>query len=171
VTGSTGAADSPERSPKNAGADAPGTDTAAVPAEASKPLKRKRGALRKVVTLVAILVVLLVVPYSVMLNFVAGSYLIPSEGMAPTLNGCSGCVSDHVIVDKLTYRFNSPLPGDVIVFTGPPNWNIGYKSIRSDNTAVRWVQNALSVVGFVPHCSALDGPAAVRISTRTPRNS
>ena len=41
-------------------------------------------------------------------------------------------------------------PGDVIVFKGPPNWNVGYKSIRSDNTAVRWVQNALSFVGFVP---------------------
>ncbi len=38
----------------------------------------------------------------------------------------------------------------MIVFKGPPNWNIGYKSIRSDNTAVRWVQNALSFVGFVP---------------------
>ena len=37
-----------------------------------------------------------------------------------------------------------------IVFKGPPNWNIGYKSIRSDNTAVRWVQNALSFIGFVP---------------------
>ena len=38
----------------------------------------------------------------------------------------------------------------MIVFKGPPNWNIGYKSIRSDNTAVRWMQNALSFVGFVP---------------------
>jgi signal peptidase I len=80
-----------------------------------------------------------------MVNFVARSYLIPSEGMAPTLN-----VGDHVIVNKLTYRSNSPQPGDVIVFKGPPNWNIGYKSIRSDNTAVRWVQNALSFIGLVP---------------------
>jgi signal peptidase I len=54
------------------------------------------------------------------------------------------------MVDKLTYRFGSPQPGDVIVFKGPPNWNIGYKSIRSKNAAVRWVQNALSFVGFVP---------------------
>ncbi len=65
--------------------------------------------------------------------------------MAPTLN-----VGDHVIVNKLAYRSNSPQPGDVIVFKGPPNWNIGYKSIRSDNTAVRWVQNALSFIGLVP---------------------
>ena len=64
----------------------------------------------------AILVVLLVVLYSVMVTFVARSYLIPSEGMAPTLN-----VGDHIIVNKLTYRSNSPQPGDVIVFKGPPN--------------------------------------------------
>jgi signal peptidase I len=146
VTGSTDdAANSPERSPENAGSDAPGTAAASVPAEASKPPKGKQGVLRKVVISVAIVVVLLVVLYSVMLNFVARSYLIPNESMAPTLN-----VGDHFIVNKLTYRFSSPQPGDVIVFKAPPAWSVGYKSIRSHNTAVRWLQNALSVVGFVP---------------------
>jgi signal peptidase I len=142
VTGRTDAADSPERSPENAGSDAP--------AEASKPPKRNRGVLRKVVISVTIVVVLLVVLYSVVLRFVAQPYLTPSESMEPTLHGCNGCVGDRIMVDKLTYRSNSPQPGDVIVFKGPPNWNIGYKSIRSDNTAVRWVQNALSFVGLVP---------------------
>ncbi len=85
-----------------------------------------------------------------MLTFIARPYLIPSESMEPTLHGCNGCVGDRIMVDKLTYRFSSPEPGDVVVFKGPPNWNVGYKSIRSDNTAVRWVQNALSFVGFVP---------------------
>ena len=85
-----------------------------------------------------------------MLTFVARPYLIPSESMEPTLHGCTGCVGDRIMVDKLTYRFTEPEPGDVVVFKGPPKWNIGYKSIRSDNTAVRWVQNALSFVGFVP---------------------
>jgi signal peptidase I len=85
--------------------------------------------------LVAILVVLLVVVYSVMLMFVARPYLIPSEAMAPTLHGCSGCVSDHIIVDKFTYRSSSPQLGDVIVFKAPPAWNVGYKSIRSHPTA------------------------------------
>ena len=146
MTGSTDAADSPERSPENAGSDAPGTNAAAAPAEASKPPKRKQGVLRKVVISVAIVVVLLVVvPYYLMLTFVARPYLVPSESMAPTLN-----VGGRFIVDKLTYRFSSPQPGDVIVFKAPPNWSVGYKSIRSHNTAVRWLQNALSVVGFVP---------------------
>ena len=69
-----------------------------------------------------------------MLTFIARPYLIPSESMEPTLHGCTGCVGDRIMVDKLTYRFSEPKPGDVIVFKGPPNWNVGYKSIRSDNT-------------------------------------
>src|ERR1700694_207806 len=129
VTGSTDPADSPERSPENVGSNAPGTDSAAAPAWASKAPKRKHGVLRKVVIVVAILVVLLVVLYFVMVTFVAGSYLIPSEAMEPTLHGCSGWADTHVIVDKLTYRFSSPQPGDVIVFKAPPAWNpVGYKS-------------------------------------------
>ena len=108
--------------------------------------EKKHGALRESAILISIALVL----YYVMLTFVARPYLIPSESMEPTLHGCAGCVGDRIMVDKLTYRFTSPEPGDVIVFKGPPNWNIGYKSIRSDNTAVRWMQNALSFVGFVP---------------------
>ena len=107
---------------------------------------KKRGALREAAILITIAVVL----YYVMLTFVARPYLIPSESMEPTLHGCNGCTGDRIMVDKITYRFGSPEPGDVIVFKGPPNWNVGYKSIRSKNTAVRWVQNALSFIGFVP---------------------
>ncbi len=93
--------------------------------------EKKHGALREAAILVTIAVVL----YYVMLTFVARPYLIPSESMEPTLHGCNGCTGDRIMVDKLTYRFSSPEPGDVIVFKGPPNWNVGYKSIRSDNTA------------------------------------
>jgi signal peptidase I len=129
--------DSAEQTPEPA-------DAAAVDAKADEP--KKRGAVREAAILITIAVVL----YYVMLTFVARPYLIPSESMEPTLHGCSGCTGDRIMVDKLTYRFGSPQPGDVIVFKGPPNWNIGYKSIRSKNTAVRWLQNALSFVGFVP---------------------
>ncbi|MGB6516219.1 MAG: S26 family signal peptidase, partial [Mycobacterium sp.] len=66
---------------------------------------------------------------------------IPSESMEPTLHGCAGCVGDRIMVDKLSYRFGSPQPGDVIVFKGPPSWNTNYRSIRSSNTGVRWMQN------------------------------
>ena len=126
------------------------TDTTAADAKTDDPKKpdepKKRGAVREAAILITIAVVL----YYVMLTFVARPYLIPSESMEPTLHGCAGCTGDRIMVDKITYRFGSPQPGDVIVFKGPPNWDIGYKSIRSTNTAVRFVQNALSFIGFVP---------------------
>jgi signal peptidase I len=108
--------------------------------------KRKRSTLKEA----AILVVIAVIVYYVMLTFVARPYLIPSESMEPTLHGCPGCVGDRIMVDKIVYRFGSPEPGDVIVFKGPPNWNENYHSIRSHNTALRWLQNGLSFIGFVP---------------------
>ena len=97
-----------------------------------------------------VLLSIALVIYYVMLTFVARPYLIPSESMEPTLHGCNGCVGDRIMVDKLTYDFSEPKPGDVVVFKGPPAWNLNYKSIRSDNTAVRYVQNVLSFIGFVP---------------------
>jgi signal peptidase I len=112
----------------------------------SEKAEKKGGALREFAILITIALVL----YYVMLTFVARPYLIPSESMEPTLHGCAGCTGDRIMVDKLTYRFSDPEPGDVVVFKGPPNWNINYRSIRSDNPVVRWIQNALSVVGFVP---------------------
>lgn len=130
--------------------DTPAGEAAAIPGsdpEDSEPEERsKRSALRELAILAAIAVVL----YYVMLTFVARPYLIPSESMEPTLHGCTGCVGDRIMVDKLSYRIGAPHPGDVIVFKGPPPWNLGYKSIRSNNTALRWAQNALSFIGFVP---------------------
>ncbi len=123
----------------------PPAGSGSAPADEEQP-EPKKSALREGAILIGIAVVL----YYVMLTFVARPYLIPSESMEPTLHGCSGCVGDRIMVDKLTYRFGSPEPGDVIVFKGPPNWNVGYKSIRSSNVALRWLQNTLSFVGFVP---------------------
>lgn len=120
--------------------------TAETDAETEQEPPKKRGALREGAILVTIALVL----YYVMLTFVARPYLIPSESMEPTLHGCPGCVGDRIMVDKLTYRFTEPEPGDVVVFKGPPAWNVGYKSIRSDNPAIKVVQDALSFIGFVP---------------------
>jgi signal peptidase I len=142
VTGPTEAPDSSsERS-----LDVDDSETTEKADDTTEKPKSKRGALREGVILLVIAIGL----YYLMLTFIARPYLIPSESMEPTLHGCSGCVGDRIMVDKLTYRFSDPRPGDVVVFKGPPNWNIGYKSIRSHNTAVRWVQNALSFIGLVP---------------------
>jgi signal peptidase I len=149
--GVTGSADVPDAAQENAARDdavqqnVDTSDQSDRDVDEDSP-KKKRGAVREAAILLSIALVL----YYVMLTFIARPYLIPSESMEPTLHGCAGCVGDRIMVDKVTYRFTTPEPGDVIVFKGPPAWNIGYKSIRSDSTPVRWMQNTLSFVGFVP---------------------
>lgn len=123
-----------------------GSDASASSSDDSHRVGKKKSALRELATLVVIAVGI----YYVMLTFVARPYLIPSESMESTLHGCAGCVGDRIMVDKVTYRFSTPEPGDVIVFKGPPNWNVGYRSIRSSDPLLRGVQNVFSVIGFVP---------------------
>nr|WP_238599260.1 signal peptidase I [Corynebacterium heidelbergense] len=82
--------------------------------------------------------------------FVGRLYLIPSESMEPTLNGCAGCDGDRIFVNKLAYLGDSsPHPGDVVVFRGPDSWNGSYTSQRSRNDVIRGIQNAASVVGII----------------------
>ena len=83
-------------------------------------------------------------------TFVGRVYQIPSESMEPTLHGCAGCTGDRIFVDKISYRFTEPRPGDVVVFEGPDSWNEGYQSIRSDNSVIRTLQNIGGVIGIVP---------------------
>ena len=83
-------------------------------------------------------------------TFLARVYVIPSASMEPTLHGCPGCTDDRVLVDKLTYRFRSPRPGDVVVFRGTDSWGSEFTSQRSDNVLVRGLQQAGSVIGLAP---------------------
>ncbi|MEC3954433.1 signal peptidase I [Nocardia sp. CDC153] len=112
-----------------------------------KPKKKQRPFWQELPILVgfaALIVALLV-------TFIGRPYVIPSQSMEPTLHGCAGCTGDRIYVEKLSYYFGDPEPGDVVVFVGPTNsWNNHYKSIRSSNTVVRGVQNFLSFFGLVP---------------------
>lgn len=45
-------------------------------------------------------------------QFVAEARYIPSGSMLPTLQ-----INDRLIVDKISYRFNSPQRGDIVVFS------------------------------------------------------
>jgi signal peptidase I len=85
-------------------------------------------------------------------TFVARVYVIPSASMEPTLHGCTGCTNDRVLVDKVTYRFSDPRPGDVVVFQGPESWgtNTEFASIPSGNPVVRGLQHAASLIGLAP---------------------
>ncbi len=98
-----------------------------------------------------ILIVIAAVIAALVVNFIGRPYVIPSESMEPTLHGCTGCTGDRIYVEKLSYDFGDPKPGDVVVFVGPTDsWNRTYHSNRSSNTAVRGIQNFFSFFGLVP---------------------
>lgn len=76
-------------------------------------------------------------------TFIGRVYVIPSESMQPTLNGCAGCNGDRIWVDKITYDFSDPKPGDVLVFNGPESWNDTFVSHQAGNP----ISNAFRTVG------------------------
>ena len=99
---------------------------------------------------IPILIVVALLLSFLLQTFIARVYLIPSESMEPTLHGCPGCTGDRIVVEKISYRFGDPKPGDVVVFRGPESWSEGYSSTRSDNVVVRGLQEVGSLVGVVP---------------------
>lgn len=78
-------------------------------------------------------------------------YVIPSASMEPTLHGCAGCENDRIVVQKVSYYFTDPQPGEVVVFEGPESWNNEFQVKRSGNIIVRGAQNALAAVGLLPN--------------------
>ena len=82
-------------------------------------------------------------------TFIGRLYLIPSQSMEPTLHGCPGCSGDRIWVDKITYKFSEPEPGDVVVFVGTESWNNNFTSQRSNNTVIRGLENLGSYIGLV----------------------
>ncbi|QUH04498.1 signal peptidase I [Saccharopolyspora erythraea] len=81
--------------------------------------------------------------------FLARVYVIPSQSMEQTLHGCTGCNNDRVLVDKVSYRFGNPEPGDVVVFRGPQAWVQNEFHVPEDtNPVVRFFQGAASLIGF-----------------------
>ncbi|TQM14695.1 signal peptidase I [Pseudonocardia kunmingensis] len=98
----------------NSAAEDPGSSGG----EASSTARAGRWRIRRGPALVVVaLLVLALIPV-----FVARIYVIPSGSMERTLHGCPGCANDRVLVDKLAYRFGTPEPGDVVVFTLPDTW-------------------------------------------------
>ncbi len=83
-------------------------------------------------------------------TFLARVYVIPSASMERTLHGCSGCTNDRVLVDKISYRFGGPSPGDVVVFRGPESWGSEFTTPEPDNAALRWLQDVAALFGLAP---------------------
>jgi signal peptidase I len=98
-----------------------------------------------------ILVVVALVLTFLIQTFLAKVYVIPSGSMETTLHGCSGCTNDRVLVDKITYRFGDPQPGDVVVFRGPDGWrNTEFTVEETANPVQRVLQGLGSLVGLAP---------------------
>ncbi|NMH98890.1 signal peptidase I [Pseudonocardia sp. K10HN5] len=83
-------------------------------------------------------------------TFLAKVYVIPSGSMETTLHGCTGCDNDRVLVDKVSYRFTDPAPGDVVVFRGPDSWNSEITVQQPNSALVRGLQQLGSLVGLAP---------------------
>jgi signal peptidase I len=98
-----------------------------------------------------ILVVVALVLTFLIQTFLAKVYVIPSGSMETTLHGCTGCTNDRVLVDKVTYRFGDPQPGDVVVFRGPDGWrNTEFTVEETANPLLRVLQGLGSLVGLAP---------------------
>ncbi|WP_408640279.1 signal peptidase I, partial [Saccharomonospora saliphila] len=97
-----------------------------------------------------ILIVVALVLAFVIQQFLGRVYMIPSGSMEETLHGCPGCTGDRILVDKVTYHFTDPAPGDVVVFRGPQAWVEDDPPTDSGNPVVQFLQNVGSVFGLAP---------------------
>lgn len=98
-----------------------------------------------------ILIVVALVLAFLIQHFVARVYMIPSGSMQQTLHGCPGCTPDRILVDKITYRFTDPSPGDVVVFRGPDPWvEDDPPTNSSSNPIAGFFQNIGAAFGLAP---------------------
>jgi signal peptidase I len=112
-----------------------------------KPGRRRRPTFWK--ELPILIVVALVLTFLIQ-TFLAKVYVIPSGSMETTLHGCTGCNNDRVLVDKITYRFTEPAPGDVVVFRGPDSWSSEIDVQEPSSPVVRGLQLFGSLIGLAP---------------------
>ncbi len=117
------------------------------PDEEEKEKGRKGGLLREIAIVIGIVLALMFVVNT----FFFRQYVVPSESMEPTLHGCTGCTNDRIVVDKISYRFSDPKPGDVVVFKAPSDsWDRGWNSPRSGNPVIHKIQDVLSWFALSP---------------------
>lgn len=109
--------------------------------------RRKRTSFWKELPLLIVVALLLTF---LIQTFLAKVYVIPSGSMETTLHGCTGCNNDRVLVDKISYRFSEPSPGDVVVFRGPDSWNSEVRVEQPTDPLARGLQLLGSLVGLAP---------------------
>ena len=88
-------------------------------------------------------------------TFLVQAFVIPSGSMEPTLHGCTGCVGDRVLVNKLTSHMGGVHRGDVVVFRDPDGW-LQHQHPSPKPVEQSRVHDALAFIGFVPSSSEND---------------
>jgi signal peptidase I len=155
-SGDSDAAEPPGRHRRRAGASPDGRpasdykeykEQSAAGGRKPRPGRRRRPTFWKELPL--LIVVALVLTFLIQ-TFLAKVYVIPSGSMETTLHGCTGCNNDRVLVDKITYRFTDPAPGDVVVFRGPDSWSSEIDIQEPSNPVVRGLQLFGSLIGLAP---------------------
>lgn len=76
------------------------------------------GGVFKEILFIVLLVVLVIVPVRM---FIAQPFVVEGESMFPTFHD-----GDYLIVDQLSYRFEEPQRGDVVVFRYPDDPRVFY---------------------------------------------
>ncbi|QKT07033.1 signal peptidase I [Gordonia sp. X0973] len=88
-------------------------------------------------------------------TFLFRQYVVPSQSMESTLIGGPAAdgkprTNDRIVIDKLSYRFGEPQPGDVVVFKAPTDsWNPDGPP-RDGSTLRGKFVNLLSWFGYAP---------------------
>src|SRR5712691_7099982 len=114
----------------------------------AQPSRRRRRRRRRRGSFLRELPVLLVIAFGLAVlikTFLVQAFFIPSGSMEQTLHGCPGCSGDRVLVNKLTYRFRDPRPGDIVVFRGPESWTPEAQFAQPTNV----VQRVFRAIGCV----------------------
>ncbi|MFS8101063.1 signal peptidase I [Lentzea alba] len=127
----------PEQNPSS---DEPSSDASEKPSK-----KKKKGNFWKELPVLILVAFGLAIGIQIFLGRV---YMIPSESMESTLHGCTDCYGDRVLVDKVTYRFTEPAPGDVIVFRGPPSWQNDFITDEPGNPISQGLSWLGSLIGL-----------------------
>ncbi|MBI3689079.1 MAG: signal peptidase I [Actinobacteria bacterium] len=129
-----------EETPVESSVDSPGTaGTAGIAAGTDRAAPKVRSSFWR--ELPILLGIALVLAFLIK-TFVAQAFFIPSGSMEQTLHGCGGCSGDRVLVEKLSYRFRDPQPGDIVVFRGADSW-APESRVSPPTNPVAWAARAL----------------------------
>lgn len=94
---------------------------AATGADASSRGKKRNGLVQWLKELPIMLAIAFVIAV-LLKSFVVQAFWIPSGSMEQTLHGCPGCTGDRILVNRMSYWFSDPEPGDIVVFEAPSSW-------------------------------------------------